>query len=207
MESSFTTVSTYTPNLSVGYIFGKAIEIFKTNTGLVLGAFLIYGLIMSIPQVILGDTMGSLVVMLGAGPMALGYQGMMLKVIRNEPAEISNLFDGFQQFVPALGLYVLTAIAVGVGLLLLIVPGIIVALGIWPAFMLMYDGSEGLVETLQRAWNLTNGYKMTLFILFLITALFVLAGLIALIIGVIVTGAIGSLVYALAYEELSLSKA
>lgn len=206
MEPTFAAASAYTPNLSVGYLFGKAIEIFKTNVGLILGAFLIYGLIMSLPQMILGDTLGSLVVILLGGPMALGYQGTMLKIIRNEPAEISNLFDGFQQFVPALGLYVLTGIAIGVGLLLLIVPGIIVALGIWPVFMLLYDGSEGLVETIQRAWNLTNGHKMELFILFLITALFVLAGLIALIIGVIVTGAIGGLVYSLAYEELSLSK-
>lgn len=201
--------STYTPNFSIGYTFGKAFEVFKANIGLVLGAFLVYALILYIPNLILGSEsfLATVIVLIVGGPMVLGFQGLLLKLVRNETAAFSNLFDGFQKLGQAIGVYLLTAIAVGVGIILLIVPGIIVWLGLWPVFMLVYDGSQGVVDTLKRAWDLTNGHKMTLFVLFLVTIIFIMAGVIALIVGVFVTGAIGSIVFAVAYEELSLSKA
>lgn len=203
-------VSAYQPNLSIGHLFGKAFEIFKTNVGLVLGAFIAYALILTLPQMIGGDgafgALLSLVTLIIGGPLVVGYYGLLLKIVRNESAEFSNLFDGFQKFGQSVGVYLLTALVVFVGFLLLIVPGVILSVGLWPVFLLVYDGSEGVVDTLKRAWDLTNGYKLPLFILFLVTGLFILAGIIALGVGIIITGAIGSIIYPLAYEELSLSK-
>ena len=43
--------------------------------------------------------MGS--ILLG-GPLMLGLCGIGLKIARGQPFEVSNLFDGFNQFVPAL---------------------------------------------------------------------------------------------------------
>ena len=208
METPYSSASRYasTPDLSIGNLFGRAFDIFKTNPGLMVLITLIYMGVVSLPEYIGGDgpqgILFSLISIAISGPMALGYYGVMLRFVRDEPVRVGNLFDGFQNFGQAIGVYLLTALLIFIGILVFIIPGIILSLGLWPALMLVYDGRDGVVDVLKEAWDMTNGHKTTLFLLFVVTGIFVLAGLIAFVIGIVVTATIGMIILCLAYEEL-----
>lgn len=208
METPYSSASRYAspPDLSIGNLFGRAFDIFKTNPGLMVLITLIYMGVVSLPEYIGGDgsqgILFSLISIAISGPMALGYYGVMLRFVRDEPVRVGNLFDGFQNFGQAIGVYLLTALLIFIGILVFIIPGIILSLGLWPALMLVYDGRDGVVDVLKEAWDMTNGHKTTLFLLFVVTGIFVLAGLIAFVIGIVVTATIGMIILCLAYEEL-----
>lgn len=196
----------YAPNLSIGYLFSRSWPRFKENAALLIGAFAVYALIVGIGT---GGQEGQglleVVAFVITGPMLAGLYWMMLEVQRDEPAEFTDLFAGFSEFGRALGVYFLYSIAVVIGLVLLVVPGVVLAVGLWPALYLILDDDLGVTDTLSKAWDMTRGHRWRLFALGVALSFFVLLGLLALIVGVFVTGALAALVSAAAYEELSLA--
>jgi len=201
----------YTPNLSIGHLFSRSWPLFKENMGVIVGAYVVYLLItglISDPNPADEDSGGlfSLIAFVIAGPLAAGLYSMMLHVQRREPVAFADLFDGFREFGRAFGVYALTTIAVVVGLVLLIVPGIILAVGLWPGLYLVMDTDLGVMDTLREAWDMTKGYRLQLFGVGLVLFFFTLAGLIALGIGIFFTGALATLVAAAVYEELALAE-
>ena len=58
--------------------------------------------------------MGSIII---GGPLMLGLCGISLKIARGQHFEASNLFDGFNQFVPALVANLLMVVGIGIGFL------------------------------------------------------------------------------------------
>jgi uncharacterized membrane protein len=200
----------YAPNLSIGHLFSRSWPLFKENLGLIVGAFVVYLLLtgfLSDPDFD-GDR-SSLLSIIGfviAGPLTAGLYGLMLRIQRNEPAVFPDLFEGFREFGRAFGVYAISAFAIGIGLVLLVVPGIILAVGLWPGLYLVMDTDLGVMDTLREAWEMTKGHRLQLFGLGVVLFLFTLAGLIALVIGVFFTGALSALVATAAYEELALAE-
>ncbi|MDX1530465.1 MAG: hypothetical protein R3362_02970 [Rhodothermales bacterium] len=198
------------PDLSIGHLFSRSWPVFKAHLGLVVGVFLVVTLLTNLGNndgpatgESMGDNVLSLISFVIAGPLLAGGYAILLRLHRGEPTSFSELFDGFQEFGRAFGVYALYVIAVFVGLLLLVVPGIVLAVGLWPAFFLVMEDDLGVVDTLREAWELTRGYRGQLFLLGVVLFLFVLLGLLALIIGIVFTGAFAMLVTAAAYDELA----
>jgi uncharacterized membrane protein len=209
--ASFSDAPSYRPELRIGPVISRAWNIYKNNLGIVLGATAVYLLIIFVLSggELLGLGMGlqltgNLLVIILGGPLTVGYYGIMMRLVRGEEANIGDLFDGFQHFGRAVGVYLLMSLATLVGLILLIVPGIIVAVGLWPSLYLVYDERHGVVETLQRAWELTRGHKLELFVLGIVLILIGVLGLLAFVVGLILTVAFVYVAAAVAYEELSL---
>lgn len=199
----------YAPDLSIGHLFSRSWPRFKENLPLIVGAFAVYALLIGIGSGSWdGDSGGSIWSLVGfiiTGPLSAGLYWMMLKVQRDEPIEFTDLFSGFSEFGRAFGVYALTSIATVIGLIIFIVPGIIIAIGLWPGLFLVMDDEQGVVDTLKHAWAMTSGHRLQLFLVGLVLGLLVLVGLLALVIGVLFTGALASLIAAAAYEELSLA--
>lgn len=81
------------------------------------------------------------------------------------------------------------AVGVGVGLVLLIIPGIVLALGWCMAGSAVVVGKMGPFEAMGESWGLTGGHRANLFLAFLAT------GAVALVVSMAV-GAAGNLVVA-----------
>jgi uncharacterized membrane protein len=200
----------YSPNLNIGHLFSRSWPLFKENLGLIVGAYIVFLLLtgfLSDPDFD-GDR-SSLLSIIGfviAGPLTAGLYGIMLRVQRHEPAVFPDLFEGFREFGRAFGVYAISAFAIGIGLVLLVVPGIILAVGLWPGLYLVMDTDLGVMDTLREAWEMTKGYRLQLFGVGVVLFFFTLAGLIALGIGVFFTGAMATLVAAAVYEELALAE-
>jgi uncharacterized membrane protein len=202
----------YRPDLSLGNLFARSWPLFKENLGLLVGSFIVYALLVGMGSSITGDEGGSSVDLLGlvtfviTGPLTAGLYAMMLRVHRHEPIAFTDLFEGFREFGRAFGVYALSSLAIIVGLILLVVPGIILAVGLWPALFLVMEDDLGVVDTLKEAWAMTDGYRLQLFGLGVALFFFFLAGVLAFVVGLFFTGAFSVLVAAAAYEELSLAE-
>ena len=75
---------------------------------------------------------------------------------------------GLRYFLPALLIGICVGIGVFFGFLLLIVPGVILALGWCVAMPIAVTENKGVFESIGRSWQLTNGYKGQIFVLALI---------------------------------------
>ena len=87
---------------------------------------------------------------------------------------MAALFIGFKKGFPIFGAYILCAIAVFFGLLLLILPGIYVGarLALFPSYMMMEN--KGVFDSLKSSWEATDEHGGTLFgltLLFIATML------------------------------------
>lgn len=195
-------------NLQVGYLFGRGWETFKTNIGMSILIMLVFGFLTN-----LGGGYGSdrstfqnllgLVSFLIAPALTAGYNIAFLKMVRGEDVQFGMLFSGFSKFGRAFGVYYLMVISVVLGMVLLIVPGIIIGLGLIPAMYLVLDDDRGVIDTLKRAWEMTNGEKGKLFVVMLALLGFNILGVLALVVGVVVTITISGLIIAAAYDELA----
>ena len=130
--------------------------------GLAAGITLVYFLITGTPPQF--DESLILLVLLISGPMQLGCTIFYLNVVRNNTPRFENLFEGFQSFGNVFLSYLLVGFATAVGLVLLIIPGIIVALGLSMTFYVLADDrSLSAIEAVSKSWALMDGHKTQLF--------------------------------------------
>lgn len=101
-----------------------------------------------------------------SGPLALGLILYFLKFSRDEKPPVSTIFEGFNNFGKALGLYLWTVLWVILWMLLLIVPGIIKAISYSMSFYILADNPNiGVKKALKLSIAITEGYKGRLFML------------------------------------------
>lgn len=89
--------------------------------------------------------------------------------LADRPVSIGSAISGaIPHVITLLVIAILFGIGAGIGFILLIVPGIIVSLGWYLAFSVAIAERAGPISSLKRSWSLTSGYRMKLFIAFLI---------------------------------------
>ena len=148
------------------------------NWGIAIGGMLVYVIVAGASGFI---PAGSLVL---GGPLALGYLIFNKKISAGEETKIENLFEGFQNFLPALATYLLTAVFVLLWMLLFIIPGIIMAMAYSQALFILSDEPEiGAYDAIKKSRAMMDGYKMKYFGLMLMFALLSFACILTLGIG------------------------
>lgn len=108
-----------------------------------------------------------------------------------------------QPFLSFLAASILVALAVGVGMLLLIVPGIILGMMFLFTTFIVIDRERGPIEAMKDSNAITRGYKWQLLGFAILLALINLAGAIALGVGLLVSVPVTLLAFAHAYRVLS----
>ena len=109
--------------------------------------------------------------------------------------------DGFGPYILA---SILFGIAVFVGLILCIIPGLIFAVVYhFYGYVLVENPSTGAMDSLKKAADISRGHRWELFGLFIVLLLINIVGLIACLVGVIFTAGISAVAVAYAYRSLS----
>lgn len=197
----------YEPDLEVSSLFSRAWTVFRAHLGITIAVFLIYSLLTGSPSFWDGEGWFSgfsdLIQFAIAGPITAGTYMFALRLVRGEESDLGEMFRGFQVFGRAFAVFVLYTAMVVVGLVFLIVPGIYVAVAFMPAMYLVLDDDLGIIETLQKAWAMTDGRRGSIFIVLLAIAGLNLLGLLAFLVGVLFTGALSLLIAAALYDELA----
>jgi len=207
--------------LSVGDCIRFGWETFKQRPWILIGAFVLAMVIASIPGVLgphpvvgpdgkiipqpittfeIITSLASLVVSIFVG---LGLTTFSLRAHDNiQGVQIADLWNP-EPFWRFLGAHILTVIAIALGFIALIVPGIILSLGLAFVPYLVIDRGAGPIDALKESWRITKGHKWQLLLLFLALLGINLLGILALIIGVFVSVPITMLAFAHAYRTLT----
>ncbi len=142
---------------------------------------------------ILGAVAYALGILIGIPLMVwiqMGVASTALELARGRVPDHGLVFRG-GPFLNGLGTILLVGLATVVGMLLCVVPGVIVALGWLLWIYVVVEHRVGPIETLRRAWRLTDGHKVQIFVFLLLYMCLGLAavvvGLLALCVGVLVT--------------------
>ena len=179
----------------------KARTLLAPHWVLSIGVCLVYGLAVAVPAEL--NSYGEMLSFLLAGPLQLGLCFFFLNLVRGEETRFELLFEGFKPLLTVLLCYAIIAALTAVGLILLIIPGIIVALGFSMTYYVIVDDPEITFQVaLEQSWKLTDGYKMELLVLNLRFIPWYLLGLLCLIVGVFAVIPWHNTTLALYYEHL-----
>tara|TARA_R110002072_G_scaffold72923_1_gene174003 strand:+ start:938 stop:1669 length:732 start_codon:yes stop_codon:yes gene_type:complete len=133
---------------------------------------------------------------------------MYLRAIRNEKFEISEMFDGFKKnYINIILANLLTFAIIGLGFVLLIVPGIILACRLAFVSYLVMDKNMEPVTAIEKSWEMTKGHGWQIFGMGLLVIPIVIGGLLCFIVGIVfsiiwISAAFASMYHAIDLEEM-----
>ena len=179
----------------------KARTLLEPHWILSIGVCLVCGLMVAIPSEL--NRYGEIVSFLLAGPLQLGLCFFFLNLIKGKETRFELLFEGFKPLVTVLLSYAIITVLTVVGMVLLVIPGIVVALGFSMTYYIIAEDPEiSFQAALEQSWKLTDGYKMELLELNLRFIPWYLLGVLCLIVGVLAVIPWHNTTLTLYYEDL-----
>jgi uncharacterized membrane protein len=179
----------------------KSRRLLEPHWILSIGVCLVCGLMVAIPSEL--NRYGEIVSFLLAGPLQLGLCFFFLNLIKGKETRFELLFEGFKPLMTVLLSYAIITVLTVVGLVLLVIPGIVVALGFSMTYYIIAEDPEiSFQAALEQSWKLTDGYKMELFELNLRFIPWYLLGVLCLIVGVLAVIPWHNTTLTLYYEDL-----
>lgn len=122
------------------------------------------------------------------GPIGYSVKWVYLKAVRGEAFDIKDMFSVFEKnYWNAVAANVVVGLIVGFGFFILIIPGIIFACRLAFVPFLVIDREMEVSEALTKSWEMTKGYGWQIFLMGLMSFFIVIAGLIVLIFGVVIS--------------------
>lgn len=182
-------------------ILSRAWQQLQSRWLVAIALTLLHGLISSVVGSV-GMGLGSLVL---SGALTFGFNRTMVQIYRGETPRFETYFDGFQHFLQTLILFLLITTICMVGFVLLVIPGLVAAVGLSQAFYVLQDRPDlGAIEALKESWRLvwSQGHFWKVVGLGLLSLFVILLGALAFGIGLFFAIPVVSVAVAGLYEEL-----
>lgn len=126
-----------------------------------------------------------------------------LAAVRQEPFDFNLFFSGTDRLVPMLAVTFLAYLGVVLGVLLLVVPGFIVAMGWALSGPLVVDAGYSPVEALRESWEAMRGHKLQMFLFGIVATLMLFAGLCACYVGFLIVMPAVTIAFLEAYRRIT----
>lgn len=111
-------------------------------------------------------TLTSIITFFVMGLFYFGQFSFFLKISRNQKVDVNELWSKTNMYLPYLGVSILVGIIVGIGTLLLIIPGIILTLGYSQVYYIMLDDEKiGITDAMKKSREMMKGHKWEFFVL------------------------------------------
>ena len=143
-----------------------------------------------------------LIALVVSATLGLGLFRIYLRFRDGEKPIFENLFDGLARAHLWIGAALISGVAIVMGLVLLVVPGVIMMLRLWFVGFVLVDEKVNPIDAIQRSWDITRGRTLDLFVLFITLVGLNLLGAICLGVGLLVTLPMSGLALAHIYREL-----
>ena len=180
--------------VQVGRVVNETLSIYGQNFLVLIGSAIVVFLAVGIVAGLLESAGGFILLILAAIVRLVGfalYAGFVVKLVSDvrdgrRDQTVGDLFSSAAPAIGALiGFAILFGIGVGIGFVLLIIPGLIL-LTLWsvgaPAIVVERVGP---IEAFGRSWNLVRGEAWSVFATLVVIALIVIA--IGIVLGIIAT--------------------
>ena len=100
------------------------------------------------------------------GPLAIGQSRFFINLANRENPKFSDLWFGFNNILRGIGVTLLVGIAVCIGTILFIIPGIIISFMYSQVYYIMAENpNKSVLECLRESARIMKGHKMELLIL------------------------------------------
>lgn len=132
----------------------------------------------------------------------VGAIAIVLKLVDGIKPSFSELFTTTKPYVQFVLVTILMSLIVGVGFILLIIPGIMLAIGLQFATYLVVDKGMGAVDALKKSWEITNGVKWKLLGFAIVIWIVNLLGFVLFGVGMVVTIPLTMIAMAYVYRTL-----
>ncbi len=157
-----------------------------------------------VQKVLAGSGLGFVAqVVLGVLSLAFGIGAMKIALLlaRGEHASYAQIWPSWRLFWYYLGASLLAVLCIIGGLILLIIPGFIIAVRLSMVRFEVIDGAH-VKSSLQKSWELTRGHFWKLLGFFITIILLNILGAVCLLVGLLVTIPISMLAFAHVYLKL-----
>ncbi len=163
--------------------------------------------------------------------LGAGVSMAMLEIARGRDTEISRLFSGGRYLLRLIGLQVLLGlVALGimavlagipalfgyvvagkhaamnigaVGIVISMVPLIYLGFAMFATQLLIIDRDMGIIDSIKQSWQVTQGNKLSLFLLGLVSVGIIILGVLALVVGIIFAIPLVVIIYTVAYLAMT----
>lgn len=187
--------------VNIGDCFSRGWKLLKQDFWLLVGVTALFWVITlglhAIP--ILGQFAGPVLF----GPLCGGWDWVFLKRMRGQAAFVGDFFFGFGPlFVPLLIAGILYQLLGAIGLLLCLLPGIYLLVAWCFCLLLVMDKGLDFWAAMETSRRVVTAHWWTLFGLAALGIVITLAGSLALVVGMFVTGALANGAFVAAYEDI-----
>lgn len=189
-----------TASLPLGEYLKTGWELFKRYPGWYVGFFLIYVVLQAVSRLIpfIGAVAGFAV-----GPaLLMGNFIVSAKLLQGHTPKFNDFFLGFRFFIPLLLTALVGGALAGIGLLLLVIPGVYLLVGYLFASSLVVDRRLDFWAALELSRRTVQPIWFSMFAFVLLLMLINLAGVVALGIGILVTVPLTTCTITAAYADL-----
>jgi uncharacterized membrane protein len=204
MESPETMAAGYLArnrSVDIGRCISRGINLVTGNLGLVVGSCLLALVIML--GINLVPILGWIASFVIDPVLVAGLYMILVKRLRGQEATVSDLFAPFNTSALHLALAnLLTTALVAIGFICLILPGIYLAVSYVFALPLVADKKIEFWPAMELSRRVVTRYWFSVFALLIVAFLFAIMGVLAVIVGVVITAPIALASLAVAYEEL-----
>jgi hypothetical protein len=184
------------PEVGIGELLGESWELTKPNLLLLLGGGIVMFLIMFAAQM---TGIGGIILM---GPIYGSAAVVGLRIANGAPLEFGNFFDSFKLFLPLMLVGIVSWALTMVGTLLLIIPGLYLALAFSFAYHLVIDRGEDFWPALMGSMKVWNANVGLMLLWALVGIGLFIAGALPCYLGLLVVGPLMVVAQAVLYKKL-----
>lgn len=179
---------------------GEGWELFRAHVGEFLGFTLLVLLLSAAGSLLEG--FGSFIFSALAAPLYAGYAIVAFRLGAGKPLLFSDFFRGFNYFLPLLLAGLASGMLVAAGMILLLLPGIYLAVGYFLTTFLVIDYRMEFWQAMETSRKIVTSSWFSFFGFSLLLFLLNLAGLLLLGVGLLVSLPVTSCAAAMAYRRV-----
>lgn len=163
------------PKFMISEVFGTSWKHTKSQIWVLVGLFIGFSILSMIVTLfgmpaqgsIVGRVIVQIVSLLISCIFMLGYVKNIFQALDGEEPQFSAYGQQSRKIITYLITNILFSIAVCIGMVLLIIPGIYLYLRLQFFTAFIVEEDCGIIESLQKSWNMTQGQTLPLFLLLL----------------------------------------
>jgi membrane-anchored glycerophosphoryl diester phosphodiesterase (GDPDase) len=190
--------------VKIGDYISQGWQLFKKNAG----GYVVFTIILILINIVVtkinesASPLGTVISLVVTGPLTAGWYIVAFKQLRNRLPEFADFFKGLNNFLPFFLLNLISGILIGLGFVLLILPGIYLAVAYMFALpfavaqrMDFWTAMEASRKLITKNWFSFFGFGLVLFLINL-------GGALLLGVGLLVTIPLSACAVAAAYADI-----
>jgi len=186
--------------VKIGHYFSAGLELFKQN----IGGFIGFTILIIVINMVLSfiPIIGSFLSTGINAPLIAGYYLVARKLINNESTEFGDFFKGFDYFLPLFLAGIVSGFFITIGLLLLILPGIYLAVAYTFTSLIIIDRKLSFFDAMETSRKLITKKWFAFFGFSFLIGLINLLGIMLFGLGIVLTLPVTMCAIAVAYDDI-----